>query len=731
MYLSKFDDQSYEEISVNVTGKMIVQKNISKIPLKLPYICGTIKEQVKNIYNTKEILVGSVNCIFTDNQNISAQSLLTAYEKMPLTDEEQAKANKSNVYNDKYIGNFLSLIETTYFRQLDIENKVLAGANRIYAERYLSYGVFSYEPCVTVSAFSKDIETKGSFSVDILGNYASTVSYRNNADDEYAYRFASGYVSSYLESLVLDELVGIGSLSTAKIFSFASSQGIEIKYISAANKDEIDSLDIYESDKLEVLSAVNNGQTVIVPEKNITFGNWTGTGYIIIDDSENSFAFKLTNGLNGAVNTDYVTADMIGANLCEILEFFFAFQALSAGVAMLATGNIVGSVVMFVLTASLAISAVTYWNDSLKLYNKAMNGDALAAAELAARTKSRCIEDFIFVALGELAEPIAKVFMKIPFVQRLIGSISGAVWELNNKVIASSELYQRYLLKQYAKEEVAKVCGYEVSKKISPELLDSIFKSGQASDIVAILSKYDDEAIVAINKILDKDAVAALIRDYGDDGVKVAVKGGDYLVKAINNLDDDVAELFVKTASKQSNEFFEVLKNSDEYLDDTIKYVAKGEENSSFVLQYSKSGLAIKGDNIVIASNGKGLPIAEFKRYRESSIHNPSSDTMTLGRFDGGGENSYITKAGNTTYFSLGDDWGMLQDTYDLSDTDLFDLFNKPALDDAVSAGKTIRFSHDPRNFTGTSLYNEWEYLKNKYGYIDLLPVGDFWYGIR
>lgn len=731
MYLSKFDDQSSEEISVNVTGKMIVQKNISKIPLKLPYICGTIKEQVKNIYNTKEILVGSVNCIFTDNQNISAQSLLTAYEKMPLTDEEQAKANKSNVYNDKYIGNFLSLIETTYFRQLDIENKVLAGANRIYAERYLSYGVFSYEPCVTVSAFSKDIETKGSFSVDILGNYASTVSYRNNADDEYAYRFASGYVSSYLESLVLDELVGIGSLSTAKIFSFASSQGIEIKYISAANKDEIDSLDIYESDKLEVLSAVNNGQTVIVPEKNITFGNWTGTGYIIIDDSENSFAFKLTNGLNGAVNTDYVTADMIGANLCEILEFFFAFQALSAGVAMLATGNIVGSVVMFVLTASLAISAVTYWNDSLKLYNKAMNGDALAAAELAARTKSRCIEDFIFVALGELAEPIAKVFMKIPFVQRLIGSISGAVWELNNKVIASSELYQRYLLKQYAKEEVAKVCGYEVSKKISPELLDSIFKSGQASDIVAILSKYDDEAIVAINKILDKDAVAALIRDYGDDGVKVAVKGGDYLVKAINNLDDDVAELFVKTASKQSNEFFEVLKNSDEYLDDTIKYVAKGEENSSFVLQYSKSGLAIKGDNIVIASNGKGLPIAEFKRYRESSIHNPSSDTMTLGRFDGGGENSYITKAGNTTYFSLGDDWGMLQDTYDLSDTDLFDLFNKPALDDAVSAGKIIRFSHDPRNFTGTSLYNEWEYLKNKYGYIDLLPVGDFWYGIR
>ena len=206
-----------------------------------------------------------------------------------------------------------------------------------------------------------------------------------------------------------------------------------------------------------------------------------------------------------------------------------------------------------------------------ELYRLAMDGNTAAAEQLAARTKMDCITHTIFLAGGAFLEPIVNGFMRIPFVQRLIGSISGAVWELNNKVIASSELYQRYLLKQYAKEEVAKVCGYEVSKKISPELLDSIFKSGQASDIVAILSKYDDEAIVAINKILDKDAVAALIRDYGDDGVKVAVKGGDYLVKAINNLDDDVAKSFVKTASKQKDSFYDYLKSLDEsYLNELV-----------------------------------------------------------------------------------------------------------------------------------------------------------------
>lgn len=47
-----------------------------------------------------------------------------------------------------------------------------------------------------------------------------------------------------------------------------------------------------------------------------------------------------------------------------------------------------------------------------------------------------------------------------------------------------------------------------------------------------------------------------------------------------------------------------------------------------------------------------------------------------------------------------------------------------------VQAGKTIRFSHDPTdiNFKGKSLWNEWEYLKNKYGYKKLFSEGDFGY---
>lgn len=69
------------------------------------------------------------------------------------------------------------------------------------------------------------------------------------------------------------------------------------------------------------------------------------------------------------------------------------------------------------------------------------------------------------------------------------------------------------------------------------------------------VNKYPKKVLKCISK-LDKELQYAVI-----DGLE---KGGDYLVKAINNLDDDAAELFVKTASKQSDEFFVLMSKYDD-----------------------------------------------------------------------------------------------------------------------------------------------------------------------
>ena len=143
----------------------------------------------------------------------------------------------------------------------------------------------------------------------------------------------------------------------------------------------------------------------------------------------------------------------------------------------------------------------------------------------------------------------------------------------------------------------------------------------------------------------------------------------------------------------------------------------------------------------------KNMPLEEYEMYRTKSVINPDSDTMTLGKYeptirpDGTqdwstpGPNSYISKAGDTTYFSLGDDWNKLTEAYHLDSRgeQMFEAFNKPALDDAVAQGKTIRFSHDPtlKMYEKSAIRWEWDYLKEQHGYNGLKPKGGYWYGIK
>ena len=87
-----------------------------------------------------------------------------------------------------------------------------------------------------------------------------------------------------------------------------------------------------------------------------------------------------------------------------------------------------------------------------------------------------------------------------------------------------------------------------------------------------------------------------------------------------------------------------------------------------------------------------------------------------LGKYDGGGPTSYITKAGDEyTYFDLGSDWNVIKRQYGFTDDEMFSLFNESFLDDGINAGKTFYFSHNPINDSG-ALGKEYQYLlKNNY----------------
>ena len=63
----------------------------------------------------------------------------------------------------------------------------------------------------------------------------------------------------------------------------------------------------------------------------------------------------------------------------------------------------------------------------------------------------------------------------------------------------------------------------------------------------------------------------------------------------------------------------------------------------------------------------------------------------------------------------------------------MFELFNVPALDDAVASGKQIKFSHKPDLpiYEESYLAQEWNYLQEVHGYTDLMIEGEIWYAVK
>ena len=199
-------------------------------------------------------------------------------------------------------------------------------------------------------------------------------------------------------------------------------------------------------------------------------------------------------------------------------------------------------------------------------------------------------------------------------------------------------------------------------------------------------------------------------------GLGTGILSGSKTGKALNSIDNAVSSS-VKTLN-HIDDVADVTKAFDDVVTDGGgKYSAFGEMSEADGIRYRDWN---------------------YDKIKEISIKNPDSDSMTLGKYirnpDGiVSPKSYTEMAKSTgdTYFDLGTQWEEIKEAYNLSDKDMFDLFNTNALDEAVSQGKTIRFSQNPSAYGDCALKDEWTYLKEKYGYTDLIKEGDYWYAYK
>lgn len=536
---------------------------------------------------SRELIVGSIVSIVIDTQTTSPQALLTAYENYK---KIKNTINENNFFESSYCDNYLNLIGNAYFAQLDIQNTIYASAYDVYKERELSFGLFNYEPIVetrSVGSYrtSTTLTKKGNFGLDILGVYNQALSLNGNADDVKSYLFASGYVSSYLESQTLQQFTGVKSVSTAEVFRQCNEKGIDLKMISSENKNIIDTLQISAEDKAEITQKVDAGYLVIVPEKNITINQWTGTAYIVQSRDGTQNIFIITGDKNGGYSTMDIVAYMMIATIGSGVDMYgmiFGFVGIINVLLALPVAPVIAvaaAITAMVVFTKLVIMWIEDYQETVDLYFRALDGDEAAADRLNGKAFLATVSMFVDFATGGLGGSKGAGPDDVP-------SPGGRKTNLSNK--------------GYADDVVDDVFKMKNVDSCSDELLESIAKSGKSADVAETLSKYSDDVIEALNKSTDKDTVVSLIAKHGDDAVQISAKSSPEALKAISGLSDDAAESFFKTAGKHGDELASAI-NKSANINDAVSFVSK----------YTDDGAEIflrHGDDAIAAVKGCDAP---------------------------------------------------------------------------------------------------------------------------
>lgn len=112
----------------------------------------------------------------------------------------------------------------------------------------------------------------------------------------------------------------------------------------------------------------------------------------------------------------------------------------------------------------------------------------------------------------------------------------------------------------------------------------------------------------------------------------------------------------------------------------------------------------MKDGRISVPGSDKTISVEDYVRVRYASTWNDDAATTVLGKFKVDGTMSYLEHAESmgARHFNLGDNWGDLQkELGDLTNKQMFELFNKPFLEEALARSSQSKtsfvFSHDPR----------------------------------
>lgn len=481
----------------------------------------------------EELSPGELCCIVFDVGTISPNELSEAYsksvnqttsanQKYQLSEKTDAsKVNEKNVYNDNYLGSILRLTGVMYFSQLDIYTQTLAENNNVNCEDTVKIGIFGFKPGVYPSKVQAagepyGIDKNGQFLVDIVSNSVSTVSEVSDSAQLRAFNMERSYISSELESAILEQIVGAESLSTVQLFKHAQEKGINIVSLSKDTTKKVSDLKISADDATRLQEEIDAGNTIITMEQSITVGNWTGIGYIVETADKSAQTFMISGNMNGGVCSSSVSvAAIIGIAIDEIWIVESVMLLMSTLTAMTSLAFLpVVTIVLCVIAIEFMVFDIL--NTIENNYDYYMYGDEEAGTQVKINAAINVITFGVTKIGGAIISQANNAKNCAKYGKNVISGLKNSGFT-TAEVNAQISKFSKLGCSQSTIETLLKnpKCMF-----LGDDILNVISKSGSISDDLArlVLNQGDDFSKLVVNYFATEglSGVKSLVATFGD-----------------------------------------------------------------------------------------------------------------------------------------------------------------------------------------------------------------------
>jgi hypothetical protein len=241
------------------------------------------------------VTAGAYSAITIQPQKTPAEEISTGMGQLISNSK-----NIDAVALDDLLGELLYDIGLSYFHHVTFENDLYAKTFQMVYLKHPSEAITTLDINITYLFGIPYTGSEGGLKIDVDRDLYTSTSLDGDKNRNKQFMIISGITSSAWEHKILEAFFDTPSVSAIKLLKYANEQGVPLHTINSSNIDQIlPSLQVSSIVKTEIQNAINTGKEVIISQSEVTYYEWRGVGFIILDPTTGVGAYMISGGLAG------------------------------------------------------------------------------------------------------------------------------------------------------------------------------------------------------------------------------------------------------------------------------------------------------------------------------------------------------------------------------------------------------------------------------------------------